>query len=70
MIYNVGTEIHFTSDINNENIEAVIKLITKIINKHEKDYKGGDDDKLTITYIVDSPGGSVTSILEFVDYII
>ena len=68
MIYNINTEIHFTEDINKESIESIIKMITKIINKNDQKYRGGNN-KLKITYIVDSPGGSVTAILKFVDFI-
>ena len=67
-IYVVGKEIHFTEKINDDTIENIIRKITKIINEHNKDYEGGDE-KLEITYIVDSPGGSISSILKFVDYI-
>ena len=68
LIYSVGTEVHFTAEINADTIETVIKEITKVIND-KKDGYHNKDDKLTITYIVDSPGGSVTSILKFVDFI-
>jgi ATP-dependent Clp protease, protease subunit len=65
-IYKVGEEVHFTEDINDETIEVVIRLMSDIIKK-----KAGDniDVDFTITYIVDSPGGSVTSILKFVDFL-
>ena len=71
MIYSIGTEIHFTAAITKETIETIIKKITKIIDKnHEKyqDWKQGNE-KLVITYVVDSPGGCVNSILKFVDYL-
>jgi ATP-dependent protease ClpP protease subunit len=67
-IYTIGTEIHFTDGINNDTIEIVIRKITKIINENHKKYEDSGET-LTITYIVDSPGGSVTAILKFVDYI-
>lgn len=67
-IYTIGTEIHFTDQINNETIEIIIKKITKLINENHKKYED-TDEKLNITYIVDSPGGSVTAILKFVDFI-
>lgn len=63
LIYTVGNEIHFTAGIDVLTIELVIKEITTLINKHDS------DEKLTITYIVDSPGGCVTSVLKFVDFI-
>jgi ATP-dependent Clp protease protease subunit len=68
MIYSIGTEIHFTAEINKENIEKIIKEINHIIEKNEKKYRD-EDEKLTIAYIVDSPGGCVHSVLKFVDYI-
>jgi ATP-dependent Clp protease protease subunit len=68
MIYSIDNEVHFTADIDNENIENIIRKITKIVHKNKKKYEGSDDT-LKITYIVDSPGGSVTAILKFVDFI-
>lgn len=67
-IYTIGNEIHFSANINKASIQGIIKEITKIIQEHKKK-SDGEPDKLTITYIVDSPGGSVTSILKFVDFI-
>jgi ATP-dependent Clp protease protease subunit len=64
MIYTIGTEIHFTADINKETIEKMIKMISNII-----DDNADETDELTIAYIVDSPGGCVNSVLKFVDYI-
>ena len=72
MIYAVGNEIHFTAEINKDTIEKVIKQITKIIEKNSEKYSGkyrSGDEKLTIAYIVDSPGGCVSSVLKFVDFI-
>lgn len=68
-IYAVGTQIHFTADINDYTIERLIRLFTKIIgttvnkNKHKK------DEKIEITYIVDSPGGSVSAAFKFIDFL-
>jgi ATP-dependent protease ClpP protease subunit len=67
MIYAVGTELHFTESISDETIEDVIRKITKIIQKNKDNHSS--DDKLKISYIVDSPGGSCTAILKFVDFI-
>jgi ATP-dependent protease ClpP protease subunit len=68
MIYAIGKEVHFTAGVNQMTIERVIKLMTKIIHEHETNTKTMGK-KMTITYIVDSPGGSVDSILKFVDFI-
>ncbi len=68
MIYTVGNEVHFTSGVTNDSIETIIKQITKIINKNHKKYED-TDEKLLISWIVDSPGGSVSSVLKFVDFI-
>ncbi|QKF94705.1 Clp protease proteolytic subunit /translocation-enhancing protein tepA [Fadolivirus algeromassiliense] len=68
MIYSIGNEIHFNGTINTESIEAIIKKMTKLINKNKEQYDG-TEDKCNITYVVDSGGGSVTAILKFVDFI-
>ena len=80
-IYTIGSELHFTAHIDDDTIELAIKKISSIINKNKSKLvefsdNSQDDldfdyetDKFTITYIVDSPGGSVTSILKFVDFI-
>lgn len=68
MIYSVGTQVHFTAEINNETIEALIKEVTKVVNENLPKF-GTKDEIITITYIVDSPGGSVTAVLKFVDFI-
>jgi ATP-dependent protease ClpP protease subunit len=63
LIYAIGKEVHFTSSI-----KRVIKLITKIIFEHENKHKN-EKKKLNITIVVDSNGGSCTSILKFVDFL-
>jgi ATP-dependent protease ClpP protease subunit len=68
MIYSSGTQIYFTSGIDKNSISLIIKEITKIIHNKEND-KHITDGKLTISYIVDSPGGCVTSVLKFVDFL-
>jgi ATP-dependent protease ClpP protease subunit len=67
-VYAIGNEIHFTTDINQTSIQEVIKLMTKIINDN-CDKNKRTKEKLVITYIVDSPGGIVSSVLKFVDFI-
>lgn len=67
-VYTIGTEIHFTANINKISIQEIIKQMTNLIHDHKK--KADEEpEKLNIIYIVDSPGGSVTSILKFVDFI-
>lgn len=67
MIYSRKNEVHFTAGINNLSIEFVIKEISKIIDDfYDKNDVG---ESLTVTYVVDSGGGSVSSILKFVDYL-
>ncbi len=68
MIYAIGNEIHFTAGINKQTVEKIIRKITKIINSNHDKFKDSDE-KLEIAYVVDSPGGCVTSILKFVDFI-
>ncbi len=67
-VYTIGNEIHFTANINKISIQEIIKQMTSLIHEHKKKLDD-DHDKLNIVYIVDSPGGSVTSILKFVDFI-
>ncbi len=69
MIYSIDNEVHFTADINKDTIEKLIRKITKIINNNKDKYNSKSKNKLQISYIVDSPGGSVTSVLKFVDFI-
>lgn len=67
-IFVIGTEIHFSCGINKETIQEMINSISLLINNH-KENSSGKPEQLTITYIVDSPGGMVTAVLKFVDYL-
>jgi len=67
-VYTIGNEIHFTANINKISIQEVIKQMTSLIHDHKKK-SDEEPEKLNIVYTVDSPGGSVTSILKFVDFI-
>ena len=72
MIYVFDKEIHFTSVINKDSIETMIKKITEINNTYCEYFNKLpriQTKSLEITYIVDSPGGCVTSVLKFVDFI-
>lgn len=78
-------EIHFNAHIDNETISRMKKLISIVVNenkeylikrsiksKSESQEQKGEkikDPDVVITYIVNSPGGSVIDILDFVDYI-
>jgi ATP-dependent protease ClpP protease subunit len=67
LIYTVGKEVHFSTGVNKLSIELLIRQMSDIM---EKFYKHHDDtDNLTITYVVDSPGGSVHSCLKFIDFL-
>jgi ATP-dependent protease ClpP protease subunit len=68
LIYTVGNEVYFSAPINKETIAILIKEITKIIHTN-KDKFMNEENKLQISYVVDSPGGCVTSILKFVDFL-
>lgn len=80
-IYAAGeTEVHFSAHIDVETISKIKKVISNIINKNQASLVVRDTDKnaefdnedhepFNITYIVNSGGGCVTSILDFVDYI-
>lgn len=68
MIYSVGNEIHFTAPVNDETIESVIKQMSQVIERITKKFCA-EDEKITITYIIDSGGGDVYSVLKFVDFI-
>lgn len=68
LIYTFGKEVHFSAGINKLTIEIIIKQISAIIHNFIDEYTSRGDT-LEITYVVDSPGGSCTSILKFVDFI-
>ncbi len=76
-IYTAGKrELHFTAHVDDDTITRLKKLIAEIVNedkhllvKFDKDGKPErKENDIEITYIVDSPGGSVSSVLNFVDY--
>lgn len=71
-------EIHFNAHVDGETISRIKKLMSIIVEenkdklvKFEKNgsIPTGTISKVNITYIVNSPGGSVHDILDFVDYI-
>jgi len=67
LIYTFGKEVHFSAGISKETIELVKLKISKLIEQFYKTHN--EDEELKITYVVDSPGGSVSAILKFVDFI-
>jgi ATP-dependent protease ClpP protease subunit len=68
-IFVIGNEIHFSCGIDKDTIQDIINKMCVLIDDHKNKFKNGDPEDLVITYIVDSPGGSVTSVLKFVDYL-
>lgn len=68
LIYTTGNEIHFSYDhIDKPSVELFIKQITRLV---EKKYKGKKtEEEVTITYVLDTPGGCATTALKFVDFI-
>jgi ATP-dependent protease ClpP protease subunit len=67
-VYTIGNEIHFTCSITKETVQELIRQMTQLIHDHKKK-SSAEPDKLNIVYIVDSPGGAVTSVLKFVDFV-
>lgn len=80
-IFIAGTrEIHFNAHVDGDTICRIKKLISIIVDENKdklvKFEKNGtipknraDDPPVTITILVNSPGGSVHDVLDFVDYI-
>lgn len=73
-------EIHFNAHVDGETMSRIKKLIAQIVDdnkdklvKFEKDgsvpSNRAKDPPVEITYIVNSPGGSVHDVLDFVDYV-
>lgn len=73
-------EIHFNTCVDIETITRIKCLISKIVDNNRKKLVKYDelgnvpndrvkDPVVTITYVVNSPGGSVHDVLDFVDYI-
>lgn len=68
LIYTINNEVHFSTGINIDTIEILIKEISTLISINKKKFENGVD-KFEITYVVDSLGGCVLSIFKFVDFI-
>ena len=78
-IYIAGdNEIHFNCDVSDKSITRIKRLFSIIIDenkdkliKYDKDGKNPDSKRepFIITYIINSPGGCVSSLTDFVDYI-
>jgi ATP-dependent protease ClpP protease subunit len=73
-------EVHFNARIDDVSITRMKKLISIIVDDNKDQLVKYDADKkvpngrekdldMVITYIVNSPGGSVHDVLDFVDYI-
>ncbi len=67
-VYTIGNEIHFTTGVNRTSIQTLIKQIMELIMEHKKKTIG-EPDKLDVVIIVDSPGGSINSVLKFCDFL-
>ena len=78
-VYIAGeNEIHYNADVNDESITRFNKLVSIIVEdnkdklvKYDKDGSNPDDKRepFTITYIVNSGGGVISSVLTLIDYI-
>lgn len=80
-IYLIGNnEIHFTANVNDRHIERLKRLIAHVVQTNKKkltpvsdsdDFGDSADQEhdFFVTYVVNSPGGSVSSVLGLVDYI-
>jgi ATP-dependent protease ClpP protease subunit len=68
-------EIHFNAHVDTETITRIKYLISVIVDENKDALIKSNDQKTTtnanvnIVYIVNSPGGSVHDVLDFVDYI-
>lgn len=69
MVYRMNNEIYFSTGVNQRSIQEVIYCMMEVINEHIKKHGEDTTEELNIIYIVDSPGGSVTAILRFVDFL-
>lgn len=68
LIYTFGKEVHFSAGIDKLTVEILIKHLSAVIFEFYDDYESRGEE-LVVTYVVDSPGGSVLSVLKFVDFI-
>lgn len=80
-IFKAGArEIHFNAHVDGETIAKIKKIISNIVDEHKdklvKFEKDGSipsnrakDPPIVITIVINSPGGGVHDVLDFVDYI-
>lgn len=68
LIYTTGDEVHFSYDeVNKISVALFMKQIRRLV---EKKYKGRKtDEPVTVTYVLNTPGGCAHTALEFVDFI-
>lgn len=66
LLYNIGSEIHYSEPVTKLSIEKLIKLTHKVIHQ-EKTHNASK--KFQITYVIDTNGGSVSAVYKFVDFI-
>jgi ATP-dependent protease ClpP protease subunit len=73
-------ELHFNAHVDGETITRLKKLVSRVVDENKEKLVKYDKDgnvpanrtkdaDFVITYIVNSPGGSVHDVLDFVDYI-
>ena len=67
LIYTIGNEVHYSTSVTKMSIEILIRQMSDIMEKFYKDHD--ETEELTITYIIDSGGGSVHSCLKFIDFL-
>lgn len=68
LIYTLGKEVHFSAGIDTLTIEILKKHISAVIHAFYEEYESRSE-QLVITYVVNSPGGSVVAVLNFVDFL-
>lgn len=66
-VYSIGNEVHFNAPVTKITIEFLILQISTIVNDFYD--MNSPDKEYTITYVVDSNGGSVTACFKFIDFL-
>lgn len=66
-VYESDGAVHFCTNVTKLSIEMLIQLMSELIHKFYKNHSV--DEEYVLNYIVDTPGGSVNSVLKFVDFV-